>query len=281
MASRLVKVGKTSNAKYVTLIGDSINGLVDLLIIEMRCKSHTCMDLLEAMVPIFTYASPFYASHHQKILEPTTSNYGSGSAVQRKIEPKADLSQFTQAEIEWRNGLAVGDEVDVVKHDLGFGVECWAKGKIFQITGTAATNLGDADGSNVKKFHVKYTRDLTTQSKTFRADDQKVQPFESYTKGDEWRANLQPYDQVDVLDSYSEWDTWTVIKNDGAAGSLNPMITVGYRRYHADGEKSDSMGRFSGKGAAYDLTLPLFTCRVQRGGSAGRLVWKHQAQAPL
>ena len=36
VASRLVKHTKTSNTKFTNLVGESINGLVDLLIVELR-----------------------------------------------------------------------------------------------------------------------------------------------------------------------------------------------------------------------------------------------------
>lgn len=36
VASRLVKHTKTANSKFTTLVGESINGLVDLLIVELR-----------------------------------------------------------------------------------------------------------------------------------------------------------------------------------------------------------------------------------------------------
>lgn len=52
--------------------------------------------------------------------------------------------------------------VDVVKHDLGFSIESWSRGEIYMITGTADANLGDTNGDNVKKFHIKYSRDSSS-----------------------------------------------------------------------------------------------------------------------
>ena len=51
--------------------------------------------------------------------------------------------------------------VDVVKHDLGFSIESWSRGEIVDIFGTGATNLGDPDGSNVKRFNIKYFKDVS------------------------------------------------------------------------------------------------------------------------
>ena len=61
VTSRLVKHGKTANAKFTTLVGESINGLVDLLIVELRKQSTTCCELLDALRPIFDFVSPYYS----------------------------------------------------------------------------------------------------------------------------------------------------------------------------------------------------------------------------
>lgn len=102
VASRLVKLTKTSNSKYVSLVGDSIKGLVDLLIVELRLKTTTCLDLLDALRPIFNYSSPFYFHHHQKVLEAITSNSSNttqNSTTTRFIQPKADLTDMTEEDI--------------------------------------------------------------------------------------------------------------------------------------------------------------------------------------
>ena len=64
VASRLVKHAKTSNAKFTTLVGESISGLVDLLIVELRKQTKTCSGLLDSVRPIFDFVSPFYTIHH-------------------------------------------------------------------------------------------------------------------------------------------------------------------------------------------------------------------------
>ena len=66
--------------------------------------------------------------------------------------------------------LAKGDMVDVVKHDLGFSQESWSRGEIVDVFGNGATNLGDADGFNVRRFNVKYYKDASSGMKMFRAD---------------------------------------------------------------------------------------------------------------
>ena len=51
--------------------------------------------------------------------------------------------------------------VDVVKHDLAFSVECWSRGEVYMITGPGEKNLGDENGDNVRKLHIKYQRDTS------------------------------------------------------------------------------------------------------------------------
>lgn len=68
----------------------------------------------------------------------------------------ADVSTFTQEDIDWRNNLVEGNFVDVVKHDMALSVEGWARGEISIVSGTGATNLGDANGDNIKRFSITY-----------------------------------------------------------------------------------------------------------------------------
>ena len=67
---------------------------------------------------------------------------------------------------------------------------------------------------------------------------------------------------MDVLDSYSEWATCTIVKKENTLDSPLPMITVGFRRYGSEGDKEDSLGKYTGKGFAYDHMVPLYSCRV-------------------
>ena len=64
VASRLCKHAKTQNTKFTGLVGDSIQGLVDLLIIELRQKTFTSQLMVRAMLPVFDHSQPFYLHHH-------------------------------------------------------------------------------------------------------------------------------------------------------------------------------------------------------------------------
>ena len=68
----------------------------------------------------------------------------------------ADVSTFSQEDIDWRNNLSEGSFVDVVKHDMSMSVEGWARGEISIVSGSGSTNLGDANGDNIKRFSITY-----------------------------------------------------------------------------------------------------------------------------
>lgn len=176
--------------------------------------------------------------------------------------------------------------IDVIKHDLGFSIESWSRGEIVDVFGTGATNLGDPDGSNVKRFNVKYFKDVSAGQKIFRADSKEISGFrtkcqEEPTSIEDWRSRLSPGDLVDVLDAYAVWNTVTVIKRDSNLDNPMPMVTVGFRTYCDDGEKTDEMGTYIGKDKGFDLRLPAYSIRVQKAFSVankadpeGLIVWK-------
>ena len=143
-----------------------------------------------------------------------SSNTSTSGTTTRYIEPKADLSQFTAEDIEWRNSLARGEMIDCIKHDTGFNLYSWGRGEITGFIGAGTKNLGDEDGNNCKKFTVKIFKDSLNSTKIYRADSLDIARFDTKTNGEEWRYNLKVGDEVDALDYSSTWHTVTVIKNE-------------------------------------------------------------------
>ena len=81
----------------------------------------------------------------------------------------ADLTGFSDAEIQFRQDLIKGDLIDVVYHDLNYSMEGWVKGEIVSIIGDPELkNLGDEAGNRVKRFDIKYKHHKGT--KLLRAD---------------------------------------------------------------------------------------------------------------
>lgn len=169
-------------------------------------------------------------------------------------QQKADVGSFTAEDIEWRNNLMESDCIDVVKHDLSLSIEGWSRGEITSILGGVENgkNLGDESGNNVKRFSVKYFKDAAAGTKIFRADSTQIAPYDTKTKDDEWRYALKVADQVDVMDNYGAWSTCTVIKKESELNNPLPMITVGFRRYSAMGDKLDDLGAYFGKDSNFD-----------------------------
>ena len=192
-------------------------------------------------------------------------------------------------EIDWRNSLGKGDVIDVVKHDLQCSLESWSRGEIIDVLhGTElGKNLGDGDGYNIKRFEIKYSRDASAGTKLFPANSSQIAMFDTKSSGEEWRYNVQVGDRVDTLSAYQEWSTTTVVKKDASDTDPLPMITVGYREYKADGDMEDEMGRYTGKPAAFDARIPLYSIRVQQphtvakeGVQDGGKVWRFKPLTP-
>ena len=63
------------------------------------------------------------------------------------------------------------------------------------------------------------------------------------------------------------------------------MVTVGFRTYSADGDKTDEMGTYTGKDRGFDLRLPVYSIWVQKPFSVannadpeGLIVWRFKPQ---
>ena len=71
---------------------------------------------------------------------------------------------------------------------------------------------------------------------------------------------------VDAFDKYNTWNTGTVIWIDGRIRSddMMPMIKIGFREYGPGGEKSDSMGTYSGYSDQLDEYIGLYTLKLQK-----------------
>ena len=83
---------------------------------------------------------------------------------------------------------------------------------------------------------MKFEKDAAAGSKIFRADSPMIAPYDTKTKGNEWRHTLEIGDEVDVLNNYGEWRTTTVIKKENELNNPLPMIMIGFRRYNPAGD---------------------------------------------
>ena len=85
------------------------------------------------------------------------------------------------------------------------------------------------------------------------------------------------------MDHYGSWSTCTVIKKESELNNPLPMLKVGFRRYNPMGDQVDDLGVYFGKGENYDLSIALYSIRIQKPHSTAnnadpyqKIVWKFQ-----
>jgi hypothetical protein len=92
-------------------------------------------------------------------------------------------------------------------------------------------------------------------------------PFDSLSKGEEWRLNMKTGDFIDGYDTTKLWYASTIVDiatKTNAEGQVVPMVNVGFRRYHENGTREDLRGKkFYGWGERFDEWLPAYTSRIQ------------------
>lgn len=92
------------------------------------------------------------------------------------------MSQFSEEEIAWRNGLREGDFVDAVKHEYTCSMEMWSRAEISSIYGNCEKNLGEVGDDKVNRFDLKFFKD--SSSKMYRADSLEIAQFDSKASED-------------------------------------------------------------------------------------------------
>ena len=70
------------------------------------------------------------------------------------------------------------------------------------------------------------------------------------------------------MDRLYKWYSATIIHGEERKeGCLMPMVKVGFRVYHENGDKSDEMGRYDGLSEAQDNMIGSYTVRIQPPGT--------------
>ena len=76
----LTSHGRTQNTNFTDLVRSCISNLFDLLIVEMRQYTPTCIHLIHALTPhFFAMNRPFYMNHFLKELKSSTYMTGYAS----------------------------------------------------------------------------------------------------------------------------------------------------------------------------------------------------------
>ena len=168
-----------------------------------------------------------------------------------------DVKTIPADELEWRLALDIGMTIDVFKRDAKKKLQMWSKGKIEAVTGTV---------SDLRKRYltISYFSDKSVSEAKVTADSTCIAPYNTMSNSQNWRDKVQKGDRVDVFDKYDTWSTATVIWTDTREETEDSMrmIRVGFRIYCDDGDKSDSMGRYSGYSDTLDEYIGVYTCRI-------------------
>lgn len=218
VAKRVV-AAKFNKEGFLKLIVQTIEGLINLLNVELRAKTPTLDDLVDACRVLFDPTQKYYTSHNQKpVEEEPTTNQPSATPTDSMSQP-ADLSHLTAEDRVWRNAIKVGDLVDAVKHDENFNIKGWARAKIEEIRSSgrgcdAPGNLGDEQGYGVKTFRVSYVQDISVPARLIRAHEPTIAPYLSKTHKDTWREALYKGQEVDAMSRSNSWFKATVIEPD-------------------------------------------------------------------
>lgn len=126
---------------------------------------------------------------------------------------------------------------------------------------------------------MRFINDSSVNSAELRPDSKLIAPEGSLsTESQSWKKEVKVGDKVDVLadkDS-ANWQTATVVWVDERENPAIPMIKVGFRTYHEEGEKRDEMGSYSGLSKGMDTLIGLYTVRVHKafGMTGMRQVYK-------
>jgi len=71
----------------------------------------------------------------------------------------------------------------------------------------------------------------------YKATSEDIRPLGTHSQEEAWRMDILQGDVVDVLDKENVWRKSTVIHPENRQTYEAPIIKVGFRTYHHDGDK--------------------------------------------
>jgi hypothetical protein len=102
------------------------------------------------------------------------------------------IDKLAPEDVAWRKSLKEGDKIDAVKIDLNYNLKMWSKAEITLITNDI--------------FHLFFEDDdkaLSHRQLHWYSLD--IAPYNTKSKGDEWRKELKVGDFIDAYDSTKAW----------------------------------------------------------------------------
>lgn len=149
--------------------------------------------------------------------------------------------------------------MDVLKEEKEYKVTEWSRGVIKRVV------PDPQDLTVAQTVEIGFFGDIGVKNLTVNIDSDKFAPFGTKREPDEWKEKIKVGDEIDCCDNCKVWRTSTVIKLDprGEEAAM-PMLTIGFRRYTAMGDKSDTMGSFFGFSQSCDERVGQWSVRIQR-----------------
>ena len=177
------------------------------------------------------------------------------------------VDQLSEEDKQWRKSLDVGSKIDAIKRCGDYNMKMWAKAHVLKVDGDL--------------IHVKFENDSYASSTSFWWYSPEIDIYNSKSEGDEWRSQLQIGDKIDTLDSTRIWYRATVlncfIKEE--EGNLYPVVRIGFRIYHPEGDKLDNDKKpFTGWSEAMDETFIAYSPRIQKFGTFAKSFEESRAQ---
>ncbi len=106
--------------------------------------------------------------------------------------------------------------------------------------------------------------DISVKHGTYPLDSPQIAPLGTRAEDAQWRLQLKKGDEVDAMDRCQSWYTATVVAPETRTEFAMPMHQIGFRQYHAEGDKEDEMGTYFGFSKQLDEHIGAFTVRLQR-----------------
>lgn len=97
-----------------------------------------------------------------------------------------------------------------------------------------------------------------------------IERYNTHSQGDEWRSQLKIGDLIDAIDSTKQWFTSTVLDKCMRLEDNKeyPSYHIGFRTYHAEGNKEDNHKRkYFGWSETFDTWISAYSPRIQKMGT--------------
>jgi len=145
-------------------------------------------------------------------------------------------------------------------------ISMWTRADIQEVIRNTAE---DGTAGKIVQIRVRFLKDISVAATLLNIDDaDRIAPYGSKTADSwSWRGDLKTGDSVDAMDRIKSWTLSTVLVAEERENASMPMVKVGLRTYHQEGDKEDSMGKYFGYSEKLDEHIGAYTVRIQKPGT--------------